>query len=689
MRREELMKECKISACEKEEVFLRKKKIFFIVISLVTFFVTFTLGADAGDLDYDPDVGSSSIFSYSLSITDENGEQVTDISKLNNGSTIDVSIVLKRNDISEETYDDMWSLEIGFITYGMDCDETSMSTYTPKLTGSVKDWEYSGSQTVHFSYSNYGPAGGGKIKLIGVPTHKTENVVSFRSKVVDKSKLDMTFSPFIMQLTGTGTDVVYKPSEDLKIFLDPNGGTIDEGEDISGEYSIGDTISLPVPKYKNHIFTGWLEGDSLYKENYTVSEGQLGLITLVAAWEDDYIGGIDENGNSIGDGISDKYQREILLKLKNGKFSDDLTTERLIPVTLTDDYGICDENGAAVVMIPDIIDDPGYKQGAWDKPVDDGVITVDRAFEKRTTYSYCAEKGSEKVKDEAVYYKLIYMFDENKIDSVERHRSGSHIKLSHVPIRENYTFTGWYKDSDHTIPVSEIDLVENTKVYAGWELTDVPSYFESEAHNAYLIGYSGNLIKPESKITRAELAMVLYRLLKEDIRDRYEISINTFADVDEESWYNIAISTMANLGIVNGYEDGTFRPGKYVTRAEYAAMLARMDFSSSLLADEFIDTVGHWAEEYIRKAAAVGWIMGYDDGSFRPEETVSRAQTATMINRVLNRMPKRLENLTDGMRTFDDNSDINAWYYIPLQEASNSHEYYRINESTEKWTSVA
>ncbi len=81
--------------------------------------------------------------------------------------------------------------------------------------------------------------------------------------------------------------------------------------------------------------------------------------------------------------------------------------------------------------------------------------------------------------------------------------------------------------------------------------------------------------------------------------------------------------------------------------------------------------------------------MGYDDGSFRPEETVSRAQTATMINRVLNRMPKRLENLTDGMRTFDDNSDINAWYYIPLQEASNSHEYYRINESTEKWTSVA
>ncbi len=668
---------------------MRKEKLFCTVIIMIMFFVGTTVSATADDSDYDPHIGSSSIFSYSLSIKDENGQQVTDISKLQNGSTLDISIVLKRNDISDESYDDMWSLEVGFITHGMDCDPKSMSTYTTKLAGSVKDWDFTGSQTVHFSYSNFAPSGGGRIKLIGVPTHKTENIVSFKSKIIDKNELDMVFSPFIMQLTGTGTDTVYKPSADLKIYLDPNGGVLDENDDISGEYSIGDDIDLPAPKFKNHIFSGWLENGSLYKDSYSVSEGQLGLITLTAQWEDDFIGGVDANGNSIGDGIPDKYQREIILKLYNGKFSDDLSTERLIPVTLTDDDGIPDEHGNAVIMIPDIVDDPGYVKGSWDGPVEDGIIRIDRSFETRTAYTYRAKKGSEEVKDDTVYYKLIYMFDENKIDRVERHKNGSYIKLSHVPIRENYTFTGWYEDNEHTIPIKEIQLTKNTRIYAGWELTDVPSYFESKIHNAYLIGYCDNLIKPESNITRAELAMVLYRLLKEEIRDKYQVSISPFADVSEESWYNVAVSTMANLGIVNGYKDGSFKPGKNVTRAEYAAMLARMDFSSTLLSDEYDDTVGHWAEEYIRKASAVGWILGYDDGSFRPEESVSRAQTAVMINRVLNRMPKRLENLLDGMKTFADNSDTDAWYYIPLQEATNSHEYSRINESTEKWTSVA
>ena len=152
-------------------------------------------------------------------------------------------------------------------------------------------------------------------------------------------------------------------------------------------------------------------------------------------------------------------------------------------------------------------------------------------------------------------------------------------------------------------------------------------------------------------------------------------------------WCNTAISTMAKLGIVKGRSQEHFDPDAPITRAEFAAICARFDTSKRDGDSDFTDIAGHWAEAEIERAATLGWIMGYTDSTFRPENYITRAEAMTMINRVLNRLPESEDDLLDSMNVWPDNQP-GAWYYLAVQEATNSHDFNRKGDVHEHWTKL-
>ena len=210
-------------------------------------------------------------------------------------------------------------------------------------------------------------------------------------------------------------------------------------------------------------------------------------------------------------------------------------------------------------------------------------------------------------------------------------------------------------------------------------------------HVAYIMGYPDGTVQPKGEITRAEACTIFFRLLTESSRDYYFARTNDYSDVNRGDWFNNAISTLSNAGIVTGYNDGTFRPNQPITRGEMAKIIANFA-NLNKGTKSFTDLSGHWSKTYVELAAGNGWIAGYPDGSFRPDQKITRAETVTMINRVLERVPaKELRLLSRSiMLTFPDNNP-GDWYYIAIQEASNSHEYQRsVYETTgdEMWTKL-
>ncbi len=200
-------------------------------------------------------------------------------------------------------------------------------------------------------------------------------------------------------------------------------------------------------------------------------------------------------------------------------------------------------------------------------------------------------------------------------------------------------------------------------------------------HFAYIIGYDAEEdgtveVRPQNNITRAEVATIFYRLLDDASREKFMTTENNLSDVNEGDWYNNAVSTVVNAGIFEGYDDGTFGPNKAITRAEFATIAARfsaIEYEGEAL---FADIAGYWAEDSINRAAATGWVNGYDDGTFRPDNKITRAEAITLINRVLYRTVDEAGLLAEGYIDFVDN-DPSAWYYIAILEASNSHDYDR------------
>ena len=217
---------------------------------------------------------------------------------------------------------------------------------------------------------------------------------------------------------------------------------------------------------------------------------------------------------------------------------------------------------------------------------------------------------------------------------------------------------------------------------------DVPTGLNGDDHYAYIVGYPNGNVEPNGNITRAEVATIFFRLLTEEVRTANSTQSNSLSDVTRGQWFNHAVSTLSSMGIVKGHNDGTFAPNAPITRAEFAAIAARFDDKNTNTSSKFTDIASHWAKNEIGIAANKGWINGYPDGTFRPNQYITRAEAMTLVNRVLNRLPENSSDLLDSMIKWPDNSDASAWYYLAVQEATNSH-YYKTKENKfEKWTEL-
>ena len=195
----------------------------------------------------------------------------------------------------------------------------------------------------------------------------------------------------------------------------------------------------------------------------------------------------------------------------------------------------------------------------------------------------------------------------------------------------------------------------------------------TEDHYAYIVGYEDGSVQPEGDITRAEVATIFFRLLTDESRNEFWSQTNDYTDVPADAWYNNAVSTLSNAGIIDGYEDGTFKPDGNITRAEFATIAVRFFEATYDGEDLFSDIAGHWAQDYINEAANAGIVDGYPDGTFRPQQYITRAEAMTMVNRTIDRHPDA-DHLLDDMIVWPDNPET-AWYYEQVQEATNSHEY--------------
>ena len=208
-------------------------------------------------------------------------------------------------------------------------------------------------------------------------------------------------------------------------------------------------------------------------------------------------------------------------------------------------------------------------------------------------------------------------------------------------------------------------------------------------HFAYIVGYGNGEVRPQNNITRAEVATIFFRLLTDDVRDENLTKTNRYSDVAATSWYNTAVSTLSSMGIITGYPDGTFRPNAAITRAEFAAIAARFDNNGDKAAAKFSDIANHWAKDEISIAYNNGWITGYPNGTFGPQRDITRAETMTLVNRVLNRQPETEDDLLPNMTVWTDNANPKAWYYLAVQEATNSHYYeFKTNSQYEEWTEL-
>ena len=285
------------------------------------------------------------------------------------------------------------------------------------------------------------------------------------------------------------------------------------------------------------------------------------------------------------------------------------------------------------------------------------------------------------------YYILHYESNGGTKYEDEKYKKNTVVILDKIPNRVGYTFTGWYADKELTDKITSVKMTSDKTVYAGWKATDVPETLNSDNHFAYIVGYEDGLVRPNADITRAEVAAIFFRLLKDDVRDDNLTANSVFTDVAFGKWYNKSISTMAKIGIVKGRTANAFAPNAPITRAEFAAICSRFDRSNVEIKSDFNDISGHWAEKEIRRAASLGWIKGYADGSFKPDQNITRAEAASMINRMLHRLPETADDLLDGMIQWPDNQPSD-WYYINMQEATNSHDFKQKGEINEYWTKL-
>ena len=305
-------------------------------------------------------------------------------------------------------------------------------------------------------------------------------------------------------------------------------------------------------------------------------------------------------------------------------------------------------------------------------PFNGSTVEIDHA--SQYFFVLTEEKGTRTgvTYDESVY--TVYISVEKKEDK---------LVVAHVTIyKDNKLFDGNTITFHNTIDTGKDDYYP---IIIPTIINKDTGMLNKTDHFAYVIGYPDGTVHPNGQITRAEVATIFFRLLRDEVRDGAFTTSNSYSDVAYGKWYNNPISTMSALGIITGYPDGTFKPNKPITRAEFAAIAARFDETQSGKSATFSDVIGHWAAKEIGIAYYNDWIKGYPDGTFKPDQNITRAEAMTLINRVLERKPESPADLLTNMNKWTDNMDTSKWYYLDVQEATNSHGYTRKTFNYELW----
>lgn len=290
--------------------------------------------------------------------------------------------------------------------------------------------------------------------------------------------------------------------------------------------------------------------------------------------------------------------------------------------------------------------------------------------------------GWEKI--ETTEYTLTYESNGGTPFTAEKYASGTDVKLTKIPHRDGYIFTGWYSDVKLSHPVTSVTMQKDMTVYAGWEKIGTSDLLNTRDHMAYLSGYDTGLFGPDNNMTRAEAAQMFYGLL---LNKDVPITVS-FADVSEDAWYAQAVNALASLGIVTGVGDGKFDPQRAITRAEFTVIA--MNFTKGSMSGEniFSDvTVDDWFYDKVVGSVQYGWITGYVDGTFRPNNTITRAEVTTITNRMLGRSADQsfVDRHGEELKSFLDVAEPH-WAYYQIMEATNSHDYTKAN-GNEIWKS--
>ena len=400
----------------------------------------------------------------------------------------------------------------------------------------------------------------------------------------------------------------------------------------NGKTKTSNEYALVAELYKNDAVNQTVDGKNyVYVPGLTKVTDNLEKLTKDVAIDLYYYldvkGG--EKPDETGNGTPDAWEYRLAFKVVNGEWNNGGSADIVVYVPFKD-YKTGKTLKYVVVpitSIPAVGDKPnsGYRAGSWDTtPVGNAKVEKDTVF----TYTYAKKSSS----------------------------GGGGGGGSHKP----------------TVTIPD----------------DVPTGLNGDDHYAYIVGYPDSTVRPQNGITRAEVATIFFRLLTDETRNANSTKTNSYSDVAAGAWYNHAVSTLSAMGIVKGDSQGKFNPNAPITRAEFAAIAARFDDKANTTAVDFSDIASHWAKDEISAAANNGWINGYTDGTFRPNNKITRAEAMTLVNRVLKRLPETAEDLHNDMIKWSDNSDTSAWYYLAVQEATNSHYYDLKGNKHEKWSKL-
>lgn len=507
--------------------------------------------------------------------------------------------------------------------------------------------------------------------------------------IYDDVRYAVYYDGRIEKADGTAaTEVVFTNQKaPYLVNYDLSGGNIGGSETVAPkivEYSAADLLPQGTAEKVGYEFAGWMKDTTEVSETTTYSSlagaATVTEITLVAQWTPkNYTVEYDLAGGKLGGSttVPDKT---------NVQWNDAALLPAGTPTKANHSFD------GWYYDTTSVSDTTTYSSLAVDPATAKITLTA------KWTYTGGGGGGGAPTK-----YTLTYESNGGTEFENEKYTYGTVVDVNKTPQREGYIFDGWHLDESFNEDVDKVKMTKNITVYAAWIKDDnsetdeptaqvepgkVPDALNGEDHFAYVVGYPDGNVRPNSNITRAEVSAIFFRLLKDNVRNENLTSENSFTDVVADAWYNKAVSTLAKLGIVDGRQGNGFYPDAFITRAEFAAICARFDASEFTVVDNFTDVKGHWAESEIHEAAAHGWIKGYEDGTFKPDRYITRAEAMTMINRVLNRTPETAADLHEDMIVWPDNSNKSEWYYLAVQEATNSHDYEMKNGLYEKWIAI-